>query len=51
MSFAEDLNVPALLPAVEAYLARQREWHWFLRGTGAVTADEAVAELARWMSR
>lgn len=40
----------ALPPAVEAYLAQERSWWRMLRETGAVTAEESVAELARWLS-
>jgi hypothetical protein len=46
---AEDLPGPPLPPAVEAYLAEQRNWYRFLRGTGAVTEREALAELQRWV--
>lgn len=47
--FAEDLDLPALPPAVEAFFARERAWHRFLRGTGAMSADEVAQELRRWV--
>lgn len=47
--YAEDLPGPALPPAVEAHFARERSWHRLLRGTGALTPEQATAELARWM--
>lgn len=45
--FSEDLPGPQLPAAVEEYLAREREWHRFLRGTGAVTEQQARVELSR----
>lgn len=47
--YSENLPGPALPPAVEAYLAQERSWHRLLRGTDAVSAVEARAELDRWM--
>ncbi|WP_079518859.1 hypothetical protein [Mycobacteroides abscessus] len=32
--YAEDLPGPRLPADVEEYMAREREWHRFLRGTG-----------------
>ncbi|CPR69844.1 hypothetical protein [Mycobacteroides abscessus] len=46
--YAEDLPGLKLPAAVETYLAGERGWHRFLRGTGAVTAEEAQVELRRW---
>lgn len=48
--YAENLPGPELPPAVDAYLAEERSWHRFLRGTGAVTAEQSAAELARWVA-
>ncbi|WP_165617762.1 hypothetical protein [Mycobacterium syngnathidarum] len=47
--FAEDLPGQELPARAEKYLAQQRAWHRFLRGTGAVTAEETAAALARWV--
>jgi hypothetical protein len=45
--FAEDLNLPALPDTVEAYFAQERSWWRLLRGVGAVTETETLAELRR----
>ncbi|ORA27379.1 hypothetical protein [Mycobacterium aquaticum] len=47
--YSEDLDVPELPAWAEAYLARERAWWRLLRGTGAVTPEEATAELLRWV--
>lgn len=46
--FSEDLSGPELPAWAEEYLAGERAWHRLLRGTGAVTAEEAQVELMRW---
>lgn len=40
---------PALPPAVEAYLAQEREWWGMLRATGAMTEARPWEESARWL--
>ncbi|WP_217160821.1 hypothetical protein [[Mycobacterium] fortunisiensis] len=47
--YAEDLPELRLPTPVEEYLVGEREWHRLLRGTGAVSEDEAREQLARWM--
>ncbi|WP_165678631.1 hypothetical protein [Mycobacteroides abscessus] len=49
--YSEDLPGPALPAWAERYLARERAWRRFLRGTGAVSGAEARAELDRWMEQ
>ncbi|WP_165588881.1 hypothetical protein [Mycolicibacterium senegalense] len=46
--YAEDLTGPQLPSEVEEYLAGEREWHRLLRGTGAVSAEEAAEALMPW---
>lgn len=45
--FAEDLPGPRLPDWAEEYLARERIWNRFLRGTGAVTPAQACEQLRR----
>lgn len=47
--YTEDLPGPELPAWVEEYPTAERWWHRFLRGTGAVTAEESAEALARWM--
>lgn len=47
--YSEHLDGPRLPDWAETLLAGEREWHRFLRGTGAVTTAESAAELLRWM--
>lgn len=46
--FSEHLTGPELPAWAEEYLAGERQWWRLLRGTGAVTAEEAQVELRRW---
>lgn len=46
--YAEDMDLHQLPDVVEALFARERAWHRFLRGTGAVSPDEAAKGLRRW---
>ncbi|MGV7802832.1 hypothetical protein PJM44_04500 [Mycobacterium kansasii] len=48
--FAEDLVDAVALPEwAEQYLAAEREWHRLLRGTGAVTWEQELASIRRWL--
>ncbi|WP_458317917.1 hypothetical protein [Mycolicibacterium brisbanense] len=47
--YAEDLPGPRLPEVVEEFFARERAWRRLLRGTRAVTPEEAGRELGRWM--
>ncbi|MBE5488572.1 hypothetical protein E3G71_001073 [Mycobacteroides abscessus] len=48
--FSEELREPRIPAAVEAYFAEQRTWWRMLRGTGAMSAEQAPAELRRWLA-
>lgn len=48
-SYAENLEAPPLPTWAERYLAGERAWHRFLRGTGVVVRGESGAELRRWV--
>lgn len=49
--YAEDLDLPQLSDWAEEFLAGERAWHRFLRGTGAAASAQAGEQLARWVER
>ncbi|NOP95136.1 hypothetical protein [Mycolicibacterium fortuitum] len=47
---SEDETDPGLPAWVEAYFESERTWWRLLRGTGAISEEQARAELWRWMA-